>query len=164
MTPNDQSSFGKSRNIGVLRTTFKCDLRRIVQWNHSTTQRVGSLVADINCLLHRQSAIEPVAIPPIHPHVPHSRGKPRPTPKATRVKSDAAKLRGEGTLGLHKFNLLILVVQLIVLNKNIYSRMVPTRSNILDKLTDLEDSIRCQLMQLHSELMQDVHKNRTWGM
>jgi hypothetical protein len=79
------------------------------------------------------------------------------------VKSDATKLSSESTLEPHKLNLLILVVQLIVLSKDIYSRMAPTRSNNPDELTDLDDSIWCQLMQLHSELMQDVHMNWMWG-
>jgi hypothetical protein len=114
-------------------------------------------------LLHEHLAIEPVAIPPTRPVVPHNRGKPQPTPKVTRVKSDASKLSGEGTLRPHKLSLLILVVQLIVLSEDICSRMVLVRSNSPDKLTDLDDSFWHQLMQLYSELMQDVHKNRMWG-
>jgi hypothetical protein len=79
------------------------------------------------------------------------------------VKSDATKLSSEGTLKPLKLNLLILVVQLVVPSKDICSRMAPTRSNSPDKLTDMEDSIQCQLMQLHLELKQDVHKNHMWG-
>jgi hypothetical protein len=60
----------------------------------------------------------------------------------TRVKSDAAKLSGEGTFGTLRLNLLILIVQLIVLSEDIYIWMTTTGSNSPDKLTDLHDSIR----------------------
>jgi hypothetical protein len=96
-------------------------------------------------LLHGHPAIEPVAIPPARPLVPHSRVKPRSTPKETRVKSDTTKLSSEGTFRPLKLNLLILVVQLIVLSEDICTRTTPVRSNSRDKLTDLDDSIRCQL-------------------
>jgi hypothetical protein len=133
--PNDRSSLGKGRNIGIGRTTFKCDLHRMVQWSHGTTQRVGSLATDISCLLHRHPTIEPVAITPAYPLVPHSMGKPRPTPEATRVKSDATKLSDMGALRPFKLNLLILVVQLIVLSKDICCRTAPqevtTQINLL---------------------------------
>jgi hypothetical protein len=78
------------------------------------------------------------------------------------VKSDVAKLSGEGTLGPHKLNLLILVVQLVVLSEDICSTMAPIRSSSPDKLIDLDDSIWRQLMQLYLELMQDVHKYWMW--
>jgi hypothetical protein len=159
MTPDDRSRVDKSHNIGVCRTTFNCNLYRIIQRNHTTTQWVGPLATDIRCLLHGHPTVELVAIPPTCPLVPHGGGKPRPTPEATRVKSDAAKLSDEGTLGPLKLNHLILVVQLIVLSEDICCRTAPTRSSSPDKFTNLDDRIRHQLMKLQSELTQDVHMN-----
>jgi hypothetical protein len=92
-------------------------------------------------LLHGHPTIELLAIPPAHPLVPHSRGKPRSTTKTTRVKSDATKLSSKGTVGTLKLNLLILIVQLIVLSEDICIRTTPAGSNNPDKLTDLDDSI-----------------------
>jgi hypothetical protein len=46
-----------------------------------------------------------------------------------------------------------------MLGKDIDSRMTPARSDRPDKLTDLNDSIRHQLVQLHSEFVEDVHEN-----
>jgi hypothetical protein len=54
-------------------------------------------------------------------------------------------------------------VQHIVLSEDICSRTASAGSNNLDKLADLDNSIRHQLMQLHLELAQDVHKNWMWG-
>jgi hypothetical protein len=56
-------------------------------------------------------------------------------------------------------NLLVLVVQRIVMSENICSRMTSTRSNNLDKLANLNDSIWCQLMQLYPELAQNIEKD-----
>jgi hypothetical protein len=55
-------------------------------------------------------------------------------------------------------NHVVLVVQLIMLSEDIGSRMTSVGSNNLDKLADLDDSIRRQLMQLHSKFTQDVYK------
>jgi hypothetical protein len=67
---------GTNCNLGVCRTTLKCDLRRIVQQSHSTAQRIGSLATDISCFLQVHPAIELVSIPPAHPLVRHNRGTP----------------------------------------------------------------------------------------
>jgi hypothetical protein len=143
MDPNDSSSLDKSCNIGTSRTTFKCDSHRIVQQNHSTTQWVGPIIADVSRLLHGHPVREPVIIPPARPLVPHNRGKPQPTTKMIRVKSDATKLSGKGTFGTLKLNLLILIVQLVVLSEDICSRTTPIGSNNLDKLTDMDNIIWC---------------------
>jgi hypothetical protein len=42
--------------------------------------------------------------------------------------------------------LLVLIVQLVVMSKNIRSRVTSARSNSPDKLANLDDSIRCQFM------------------
>jgi hypothetical protein len=76
------------------------------------------------------------------------------------VKCDTIKLSTEGSLRSLKMNLLVLVVQLIVLSEDIDSGMTSARSNNADKLANLDDSIRRQMMQLHSELTQNVHKDR----
>jgi hypothetical protein len=55
-------------------------------------------------------------------------------------------------------NHVVLVVQLIMLSEDIGSRMTSVGSNNLDKLADLDDSIRRQLMQLHSKFTHDVYK------
>jgi hypothetical protein len=69
------------------------------------------------------------------------------------MKSDATKLGGEGSFGSLKMHLFVLVVQLIVLSKDICSGSTPTRSNDPDKLTDLDDGIRHKLMHQYSEFM-----------
>jgi hypothetical protein len=102
-------------------------------------------------------------IPSSHRLVPHSRGKPSPTAKAIGVKSNEAKLSGEGTLRPLELNLLIWIVQFIVLSEDISNRMAPVRGNNPNKLADLDDSIRHQLVQLHSKLTQNVQKNWVWG-
>jgi hypothetical protein len=48
-------------------------------------------------------------------------------------------------------NLLVLAVQLIVLSEDICSGLTPARSIDLDKFANLDDSIRCKLMQLYSK-------------
>jgi hypothetical protein len=104
-------------------------------------------------------AIEPVTIPTAHPFVPHSRGKLHPTSKPRGVERNTAKLGGESGLAPFKMNFLVLVVQLIVMSKSIYSGMTSARSNGPDEFANLNDSIRHQLMQLYSEFVQNVHKN-----
>jgi hypothetical protein len=69
----------------------------------------------------------------------------------TGAKSDATKLGGEDSFGSLKMNLLVLAVQLIVLSEDICSGLTPTRSIDLDKFANLDDSIRCKLMQLYSK-------------
>jgi hypothetical protein len=110
-------------------------------------------------VLRRHPAIEGVTIPTAHPFVPHIRGKLRPTSKLRRVKRNTAKLGGESSLRPLKMNFLVLVVQLIVMSKNIYSGMTSARSNNLDKFANLNNSIQHQLMQLYSEFAQNIHKN-----
>jgi hypothetical protein len=66
------------------------------------------------------------------------------------MKGDTTKLRNEGSLTSLEMNLLVLVVQHIMMGEDISSRMTSARSDRLDKLTDLNDSIRRQLVQLHS--------------
>jgi hypothetical protein len=76
------------------------------------------------------------------------------------VKGGIAKLCSKGRLTSLEMNLLVLIVQLIVLSKDIDSRMDPTGHDSLDKLTDMIDNIRHQMVQLHLEFAQDVHKDR----
>jgi hypothetical protein len=57
-----------------------------------------------------------------------------------------AELRSEGSLTSLEMNLLILVVHLIMLGKDISSQTTSARSDRPDKLTDLNDSIRRQMV------------------
>jgi hypothetical protein len=66
------------------------------------------------------------------------------------MKGDTTKLRNEGSLTSLEMNLLVLVVQHIMMGEDISSRMTSARSDRLDKLTNLNDSIRRQLVQLLS--------------
>jgi hypothetical protein len=85
---------------------------------------------------------------------------PRPPSVLTGVKCDTTKLCSEGSLASHKMNLLILVVQLIVLCRDFGSWMTSTGSDRPNKLADLNDGIRCQMAQLNSEFVHNVHKNQ----
>jgi hypothetical protein len=76
------------------------------------------------------------------------------------MKSYAAKLRSEGILRPFQMNTLILMVQLIMMSEIVCSRMTPTRSNSPNKLADLNDGIRHQLMQLHLKFTQNIQQNR----
>jgi hypothetical protein len=78
------------------------------------------------------------------------------------VKRDTTKLGGESSLGSFKMNFLVLVVQLIVMNENIYSGMTSARSNNPNEFADPNDGIRHQLIQLHSEFVQNVHMDWMW--
>jgi hypothetical protein len=78
------------------------------------------------------------------------------------MKCDTTKLHSEDSLALLEMNLLVLVVQLIMLCEDIGSRMASAGSDRPDKLTDLNDSIRRQMVQLHSEFAQDVCENQMW--
>jgi hypothetical protein len=57
-------------------------------------------------------------------------------------------------------NLLFLIMQLIVMRKNVRSGMTSARSNSPDKLANMNDSVWCQLMQRHPELAQNIHNDR----
>jgi hypothetical protein len=93
-------------------------------------------------LLRRHLIIEPVTIPTDRPFIPRSRGKLRPTSKPGRVKRDTTKLHGKSSLGPFKMNFLVLVAKLVVMSKNICCGTTSTRSNSLDKLANLNDSIQ----------------------
>jgi hypothetical protein len=79
---------------------------------------------------------------------------------ATGVKDDTTKLCSEGSLASLKMNLLILIVQLIVLSEDSGSRMASVGSHSPDKLTNLNDSIWHQMVQLHSKFVQNVHMDQ----
>jgi hypothetical protein len=76
------------------------------------------------------------------------------------MKSYAAKLRNEGSLKPFKMNLLILIVQLVMMHENVCSRMIPARSNSPNKLANLNNGVRRQLMQLHLKFVQNIQENR----
>jgi hypothetical protein len=107
-------------------------------------------------------AVQPIAIPAACPLVPHSGSKLCLPSIVTGVKGDTAKLCNKGSLTSLKMNLLVLIVQLIVLSEDIGSWTAPTGSGTLDKLTDLNDSIGHQMVQLQSKFAHDVHKDRMW--
>jgi hypothetical protein len=65
------------------------------------------------------------------------------------VKSDTAELSKESSLTSLKVNLLVLIMQLIMLSKDIGSWMVLVGSDSPDKFANLDDSIRHQMVQLH---------------
>jgi hypothetical protein len=72
-------------------------------------------------------------------------------PIAAGVKSDTTKLCNKNSLASFKVNLLVLIMQFIMLSKNIGSWMTPTRSDSLDKFAKLDNSIQCQVVQLHAD-------------
>jgi 2-oxo-4-hydroxy-4-carboxy--5-ureidoimidazoline (OHCU) decarboxylase len=76
------------------------------------------------------------------------------------MKRYTTKLRSKSSVGPFKMNLLVLVVQVIVMSKNADSRMTSIRSNSPDKFANLNNSIRCQLMQLHPELASNIQNDR----
>jgi hypothetical protein len=67
------------------------------------------------------------------------------------TKRDTTKLGCEGSFRSLKMNLLVLVVYLIVPSEDICSRPTPARRNNPDKFADLNDGIRCKMMQLYLE-------------
>jgi hypothetical protein len=75
------------------------------------------------------------------------------------MKCDTAKLCSEDSLASLKMNLLVLVVQLMVLSEEIDSWTASAGSDRPDKLVDLNDGIRRQMVQLNSEFAQNVCKN-----
>jgi hypothetical protein len=75
------------------------------------------------------------------------------------MKRYTAKLCSETSVRSFKINFLILIVQFIVMSKNVCGGKAFARSN-LDNLANLNDSIRCQLMQLHLELAQNIQEDR----
>jgi hypothetical protein len=107
-------------------------------------------------------AVQPIAIPVACPLVPHSGSKLCLPSIANGVKGDTVKLCNEGSLASLKMNLLVLIVQLIVLSEDIGSWTAPIGNDTLDKLTDLNDSIGRQMVQLQLKFAQDVHKDRMW--
>jgi hypothetical protein len=78
------------------------------------------------------------------------------------VKRNTTKLGGKSSIASYKMNFLVLVVQLIVMSKDIDSRMTSARSNSSVELANLNDSIRRQLMHMYSKFAQDVHKDWMW--
>jgi hypothetical protein len=110
-------------------------------------------------LLRRHLGVELIAILATCPLIPHSGSKLHPPSVATGVKGDTTKLCSEGSLASLKMNLLVLIVHLIVLSEDIGSWTAPTGSDSPDKHTNMSDSIRRQMVQLHSKFAQDVHKN-----
>jgi hypothetical protein len=78
------------------------------------------------------------------------------------MKCDTAKLCSEDSLASLKMNLLVLVVQLMVLSEEIDSWTASAGSDRPDKLVDLNDGIRRQMVQLNSEFAQNVCKNQMW--
>jgi hypothetical protein len=75
------------------------------------------------------------------------------------MKRYTTKLLSEISVGPFEINVLDLIVQLIVMSETVYSRATTTRNNSPDKLANLNDSIRCQLMQLHPEPTQNIQKD-----
>jgi hypothetical protein len=98
-------------------------------------------------------------MPTASPLVPHTGSKLHPPSVAVGVKGDTAKLCSEGSIASLKMNLIVLIVQLIVLCEDIGGWTAPTGSDSPDKLTDLNDSIWHQMVQLHPKFAQDVHKD-----
>jgi hypothetical protein len=107
--------------------------------------------------------IELVTIPAARPLILRSGGKPHPTSKLGWMKRYTTKLRSESSFRPFKMNLFVLIVQLIVMGENICSRMTSVRSNNSDKLANLNDTIRCQLMQLRLKLAQNVQRTVCGG-
>jgi hypothetical protein len=78
------------------------------------------------------------------------------------VKGDASKLHGEGNLASLKMNFLVLIMQLIMLGKDVGSRTAFTQSDCPNKLANCDDGIRRQMMLLHAELAQNINKHWMW--
>jgi hypothetical protein len=76
------------------------------------------------------------------------------------MKIYTTKLRNKISVVPFEMNFLVLVVQLVVMSENVCSRMTSARDNSPDKLANLNDSIWCQLMQLHLKLAQNIQKDR----
>jgi hypothetical protein len=74
------------------------------------------------------------------------------------MECNAAELSSDGSLASFKMNLLVLIMQLVMLSEHISSWMAPMRSDRLDKFVNLNDCIRCQLVQLNSKLVQYVYE------
>jgi hypothetical protein len=68
------------------------------------------------------------------------------------MKRNASELSTERVLAPFKLDFLLLVMQLVVLCEDLSSRATSARADRLDKLLDLNNSIRCQLVQLNAKL------------
>jgi hypothetical protein len=76
-------------------------------------------------------------------------------PKLRQMKRCTPKLSSESSLRPLQMNLLVVIMQLIVMSKNVCSRTTPARSNNPNKLANLNNGVRRQLMQLHLKFAQN---------
>jgi hypothetical protein len=67
------------------------------------------------------------------------------------MKCNTAKLSVECDVTPFKFDLLLLVMQLVILCKDLSSQTTSTRVDHQDKLPYLNNSIQCQLVQLNAK-------------
>jgi hypothetical protein len=75
------------------------------------------------------------------------------------MKGYAPKLRSELGLGPLKMNPLILIMKLVVVSENLGIRVTSAWSDSPNKLTNLNNSIRSELMKLHLKLVKDAQEH-----
>jgi hypothetical protein len=97
-------------------------------------------------------AIESVVIPTVRPLIPHSGGESCPISKTGWMKRYATKLHSESSVRWFQMIFLVLIVQSIVARENVCSRTTFAGSSTPNKLANLNDSVRLELMQLYLEL------------
>jgi hypothetical protein len=99
------------------------------------------LAPNIGYRLRRHLAIEPIASPAAHPHVPQSGGKPRPPSVVIGMKGNTVELRNESSLASFKMNILELIMQLVMLSEYVNSQTTSVGSDRPEEFADLNDGI-----------------------
>jgi hypothetical protein len=103
--------------------------------------------------VNRNPAVKPTIGLANRPLVLHGRGNRRPTTVEAEMKRNTTELGTEGVVTPFKSNLLLLVMQLVIFHEDISNRSTSARADRPDKLPNLNNGVRCQLVQLNPKFL-----------